>query len=146
MLNVLGDVEHQNSLLYDSTPLAARGRSRRNPEGQAKSPVPQRRISSLQSWWDRSSGTHSISAGLLNKTVSLIDPCPTCGKPELVGTPGSRVEAVSSGGKRTREFKKAITSARCSGSAVANALRAVWASPPCRKITSFRLTLRPSCP
>jgi hypothetical protein len=52
---------------------------------------------------------HSIRDGLVNSAVSLILPCPNCGKPARVGSPGSRFDAVSSGGNRIKELRKATT-------------------------------------
>ncbi len=54
---------------------------------------------------------HSGSVGSLNRTVSFMLPCPNWGKFGVVRTPGSRVEAVSSGGKRTRESRNFSTAA-----------------------------------
>src|SRR5215472_2651569 len=52
---------------------------------------------------------YSGSLGLLNNTVSLMLPCPNCGKLAAWRFPGSRLDAVSSGGKRISEFKKSST-------------------------------------
>ena len=52
---------------------------------------------------------HSISDGLLKSTVSLTLPCPNCGNHAASRLPGSRLEAVSSGGKITSEFKNSKT-------------------------------------
>src|SRR5262249_44700733 len=48
---------------------------------------------------------YSGSDGSLNNTVSLMLPCPNCGKFGFVGSAGSSVDAVSSGGNSTSEFK-----------------------------------------
>ena len=51
---------------------------------------------------------YSGSVGSLNNTVSLMLPCPYCGKLALVGSAGSNVDAVSSGGNSTSEFRNMI--------------------------------------
>ena len=48
---------------------------------------------------------YSGSVGSLNSTVNLM-PCPNCGKLLLLGSAGSRFDAVSSGGNSTSEFRK----------------------------------------
>src|SRR6266571_6121043 len=53
--------------------------------------------------------SYSGSEGLLNNTVNLMLPCPNCGKLVLLGSPGSRFDAVSSGGNRIRELRKACS-------------------------------------
>ncbi len=50
---------------------------------------------------------YSRSLGLLNSTVSFMLPCPICGNPSAPRFPGSRFDAVSSGGKRTSALRKA---------------------------------------
>jgi PemK-like, MazF-like toxin of type II toxin-antitoxin system len=47
--------------------------------------------------------TYSRSLGSLKSTPSLMLPWPNCGKPAALGFPGSRLEAVSSGGNRARD-------------------------------------------
>jgi hypothetical protein len=42
---------------------------------------------------------HSGSFGLLNNALSLMLPCPNCGKLKALRLPGSRFEAVSSEGR-----------------------------------------------
>src|SRR6266404_2178548 len=59
--------------------------------------------------------TYSGSAGSLNSTVNLMLPWPNCGNPFFVGSPGSRFDAVSSGGNSTSEFRN-VCRAICSGS------------------------------
>src|SRR5947207_1242741 len=56
-----------------------------------------------------SSLTYSGSAGLLKSTPSFMLPCPACGKLVALGFPGSRFDAVSSGGKSTSELRKSST-------------------------------------
>src|SRR6267142_6424510 len=90
--------------------------------------------------------SYSGSFGLLKSAVSLMLPCPNWGKPNVLRLPGSSVEAVSSGGKRTSELSNASTRSCCSDGSAAKASRADWASPPWRKITSIKLMLRPSWP
>src|SRR5262249_40255381 len=89
---------------------------------------------------------YSRSVGSLKRAPSLMLPWATCGNPAAVGSPGSRFEAVSSGGKRTSEARKSISAPRPAGPRRANASRDAWASPPWRRITSVRLILRPSWP
>src|SRR5215475_6669024 len=91
-------------------------------------------------------GYYSGSPGLLKSTVKRMLPWPNCGKPVANGSPGSRLDAVSSGGNRMSEFKKAMTDDWSNADDLANESRAELASPPCRKMTSKRLTLRPSWP
>jgi hypothetical protein len=62
---------------------------------------------------------YSTSVGSLNKTVSLMLPCPNCGYPVAAGLPGSRFEAVSSGGNNTSEFRKASRAADLPGGSAA---------------------------
>ena len=47
--------------------------------------------------------------GSLNSTGKRMLPCPRCGKPGAFGFPGSRFEAVSSGGNSTSEFRNSST-------------------------------------
>src|SRR5215813_13158805 len=89
---------------------------------------------------------HSGSVGSLKRTVSLILPCPNCGNPAAFLFPGSRFDAVSSAGKITSEFRNSSKSRRRPGVSAAKVLRAACASPPCRRITSVKLILRPSWP
>ena len=62
---------------------------------------------------------YSTSVGSLNKTVSLMLPCPNCGYPVAAGLPGSRFEAVSSGGNNTSEFRKVSMAADLPGGSAA---------------------------
>lgn len=50
---------------------------------------------------------YSGSVGSLNSDVNLILPCPNCGKLGLAGSPGSKFDAVSSGGNNTSELRSA---------------------------------------
>src|SRR3954447_21487060 len=52
---------------------------------------------------------YSKSVGSLNITVSLMLPWPYCGKFVFVRFAGSSVDAVSSGGNNTSEFRNAMT-------------------------------------
>jgi len=54
----------------------------------------------------QSQPSHSGSVVSLNSTVNLMLPWPNCGKLGFVGSPGSKVDAVSSGGNNTSEFRK----------------------------------------
>jgi HlyD family secretion protein len=54
---------------------------------------------------------HSGSLGSLNRSVSLMLPCPNCGKLTRLRFPGSRFEAVSSGGKMINELRNASIAA-----------------------------------
>src|SRR5215475_10689808 len=89
---------------------------------------------------------HSGSVGSLNNTVSLILPWPYCGKFGVAGCPGSRLEAVSSGGNNTSEFRNVITLCCEYQGKAENALREFRASPPWRRMISLSVMLRPSCP
>ena len=89
---------------------------------------------------------YSGSFGLLNNAPSLILPCPTCGKSGSLRSPGSRFEAVSSGGKTISELKNSITSLCFKSFFAANRSRADCASPPCLRITSVSVMLLPSWP
>ncbi|MCG3131088.1 MAG: hypothetical protein FLDDKLPJ_01863 [Phycisphaerae bacterium] len=55
---------------------------------------------------------YSGSVGSLNNAGSLMLPCPNCGKPGVLGSPGFRLLAVSSGGNRTSELRKSRINAR----------------------------------
>src|SRR5215204_5809159 len=57
---------------------------------------------------------HSGSFGLLKSALSLMLPCPNCGKLKALRLPGSSVDAVSSGGKMTSELRNAMTRICCS--------------------------------
>src|SRR5882672_12639079 len=95
---------------------------------------------------DDRAGLYSGSAGLLNSTVNLMLPWPNCGKPSLVWSPGSRLDAVSSGGNNTSELRN-VCSATCSPlGKPAYLSRDACASPPWRRVTSCSVMLRPSCP
>jgi hypothetical protein len=91
---------------------------------------------------------HSGSFGLLKRTVNLMLPCPLCGKLGALGFPGSKLEAVSSGGNNTSVSRKCNMSKASpsfpSVKRLANASLDAWASPPWRRITSVKLMLRPS--
>src|SRR5678815_2876680 len=76
------------------------------------------------------SPTYSGSFGLLKSPLSLMLPCPNCGKLKALRFPGSSVEAVSSGGKITSELRNAMTRDCCSDDMFTKALRAACASPP----------------
>src|SRR5262249_5245982 len=89
---------------------------------------------------------YSLSIGSSNSTPSLTLPCPSCGKPDAFGLPGSRFDAVSSGGNSTSVSRNSRTAIRPPAPSPAKASRAAWASPPWRRITSVRLRLRPSWP
>src|SRR5689334_25435352 len=52
---------------------------------------------------------HSTSDGLLKSTVSLTLPCPNCGNEKTLRFPGSRLDAVSSGGKITKDLRNSST-------------------------------------
>src|SRR6266481_2192147 len=80
---------------------------------------------------------HSGSLGLLKRTVNLILPCPFCGKLGALGFPGSKLEAVSSGGNNESVSRKCRRSPASpwppfcrSWLDMANASRDAWASPP----------------
>src|SRR5262245_699042 len=89
---------------------------------------------------------YSMSVGSLKRTVNLTLPCPNCGKSAAPRFPGSRLDAVSSGGKMTSELRNSISSIWLNRERRANSLRDSRASPPCRRITSIRFMLRPSWP
>ena len=72
----------------------------------------------------------SRSVGSSNSTVSLMLPCPACGKFDVDGFPGSSVDAVSSGGNRISEFKNVMTASELLPSKAANAFRERCDSPP----------------
>ena len=55
---------------------------------------------------------YSGSPGSSNSTVNLMLPWPNCGKFGFVGSPGSSVEAVSSGGNSTSEFEVSLQRCR----------------------------------
>jgi hypothetical protein len=64
----------------------------------------------------------------------------------VAGFPGSRLEAVSSGGKSASELRNANKAADLpEGSAVWASLD-FWVSPPWRRMTASSEMLRPSCP
>jgi hypothetical protein len=73
-------------------------------------------------------------------------PWPNCGKFCFVKSAGSRFDAVSSGGNRTKYSRNASRLLAWVGFSAAKALQAACASPPCRRITSVRVLLRPWCP
>src|SRR5439155_4238999 len=90
----------------------------------------------------RSSGARRIpqgysgSAGLLKSALSLMLPWPNWGKPAAARFPAFRLDAVSSGGKITSEFRNASTASRSGRERPSKASRAALASPPCRRMTS----------
>ena len=51
---------------------------------------------------------YSGSVGSLNSAGSRMLPCPYCGKPAVLRSPGLRLDAVSSGGNSTSEFRKSM--------------------------------------
>src|SRR5262245_19132709 len=77
------------------------------------------RTTTIRNYW-----SYSGSLGLLKRTVNLMLPCPNCGKFGALRFPGSRFDAVSSGGKRIRERRKLIRSSCCSADRLAKASRA----------------------
>src|SRR5215472_5484463 len=60
-------------ILRAGVPLAARGRSPKIPERQAKPPVPPNCISSLRRWWDRHAACRDFCHGLLGNQKGGID-------------------------------------------------------------------------
>src|SRR5262249_58109276 len=89
---------------------------------------------------------YSGSLGSLNSTVSLMLPWPCCGKPGVFGSPGSRFDAVSSGGNSTSDSRNRRTASCLDSESWAKASRDACASPSWRRITSLRFMLRPSWP
>src|SRR5262249_2050825 len=89
---------------------------------------------------------YSKSVGSLNRPESLMLPWPHRGQLGWVGSAGSRLDAVSSGGNKTSEFRNASKLFISAELRLAKASLCACASPPWRRMTALRVMLRPSCP
>src|SRR5262245_3671609 len=96
--------------------------------------------------YTRGYGARYSGPGVVKSTLSLMLPWPLWGKFGSDGFPGSRFEAVSSGGKMMRLSRASRSQRCCIWDWATNWSRACWASPPWRRMTSRKLMLRPSWP